>query len=36
MINQYLESPDTSRMDLPRYIHVSAGDIVKTARQIDS
>jgi hypothetical protein len=36
MINQYLESPDTSRMDLPRYIHVSAGDIVKTAKRIDS
>lgn len=35
MINQYLESPDTSRMDLPRYIHVSARDILKTARQID-
>jgi hypothetical protein len=36
MINQYLASPDTSRMDLPRYIHVSAGDIVKTAKRIDS
>ena len=36
MINQYLESPDTSRMDLPRYIHVSALDILKTAKQIDS
>jgi hypothetical protein len=36
MINQYLESPDTSRMDLPRYIHVSARDILKTAAQFDA
>jgi hypothetical protein len=33
MISQYLESPDTSRMDLPRYIHVSARDIVRTSKQ---
>ena len=36
MINQYLESPETSRMDLPRYIHVSAADILRTARQMES